>query len=196
MSFTDRFPKSSLRVAGYAFTMAAWAITVVGSSTGGCISDPGGFQPTTSSSSSGSGSGGAGGAAVNLGAEMFEELKADFIDECGSCHKIGGSADTPFLGDVEGGSDDTYEAVTSWPGIIVADPQLSVLIRWPADGSHSGPPPSAGLETALLACLPEEPKPAAGSRTPKKPIPPSNRTCPASTRSISTRWAPTSWAWP
>lgn len=151
---TRPFLRSPSSLIGFAVTASLWAMTSLGATTAGCVSDQGDFNPATGSTSGG-GQGGAGGAA-NLGKEMFQELEADFVAECASCHKLGGSADTPFLGDPDSGNPDPYEAVTSWPGAITIDANLSVLIRWPEDGLHTGPPPTADLEGRLIAWLEQE----------------------------------------
>jgi hypothetical protein len=105
----------------------------------------------------GGGSTGAGGAVeTNRGEEMFRALEAQLVDECGACHVIGGSADTPFLGDPETGNPDPYVAATSWPGLVVEDASDSVLVTWPASGNHTGPAATDALAAQLEAWLTEE----------------------------------------
>lgn len=143
-----------LSFAGFAITTGLWMLSTVGVASSGC-SEQEPFNPQSSTTSSGSG--GAGGVDNStLAEEMFRDLEADFVAECASCHKVGGSADTPFLGDPDSGTPDPYEAVTSWPGAIMSDPNLSVIVRWPEDGLHTGPPPSADLQPRLEAWLAQE----------------------------------------
>ncbi|MEQ9322571.1 MAG: hypothetical protein RIF41_25620, partial [Polyangiaceae bacterium] len=105
-----------LSFAGFAITTGLWMLSTVGVASSGC-SEQEPFNPQSSTTSSGSG--GAGGVDNStLAEEMFRDLEADFVAECASCHKVGGSADTPFLGDPDSGTPDPYEAVTSWPGAI------------------------------------------------------------------------------
>jgi hypothetical protein len=146
-------------------------MSTLGAASSGCAEqDP--FNPSSASSSGSGGQGGVGGAEVNLGEQMFRELEADFVSECASCHKVGGSADTPFLGDPETGNPDPYDAVTSWPGAITADPKLSVITSWPNEGLHTGPPPSSDLEARLEAWLAEEAKAVEAIPNDSKTIPP------------------------
>ncbi len=121
----------------------------------GCASDPPGLVAPTSSST---GSGGAGGDdGVNPGEELFRALEDDLLSACGACHELGGSADTPFLGARDDG-EDPYGAITSWPGIIVAKAENSVLLNWPRVGQHTGGPTSPALEAKLEAWLDVEAK--------------------------------------
>ena len=138
------------------FSLASVALLASMSSSTGCAGDPPPFQPGTTTTV---GSGGAGGGAEgHQGEEMFRALQADFVAECASCHKKGGIADTPFLGDPDGNNPDPYDAVTSWPGIIVKDAANSVLLSWPASGVHSNGPISSALEAKLVEWLEEESK--------------------------------------
>ena len=102
-----------------------------------------------------SGSGGAGGSApkVDQGFAKFSEVEAELVKECAGCHKVGGQADTPFLGDPETKNPSPYEAITSWPGILVVDWKKSDLVTWPASGVHSGPAPSSALADGIEAWL-------------------------------------------
>ena len=117
---------------------------------GACATEPEEFRPTTGPHAEGQG-----GTDVVLpeGEELFRALESDLIAQCGSCHETGGIADTPFLGNPEAGDPDPYDAITSWPGVVVENAALSALLRWPADGSHSGPPPSSELAASLLDWL-------------------------------------------
>lgn len=151
---------------------AAWMASALAT---GCAGDPEPFVPLAITSGSGAGvggSGGMGGGAVNAGEEMFRALEDDFVTACGSCHKVGGSADTPFLGDPETGDPDPYEAATSWPGVIVKEETSSILITWPESGAHQGGPNDAGLEAKLIAWLAEEAKAVAAVDQGDPVIPP------------------------
>lgn len=159
-----------LSLGGFAVTTSLWLMSSLGATATGCAAEEP-FNPSSTTTSSGAG--GAGGAEnVNLGEEMFHELEADFVSECASCHKIGGSADTPFLGDPETGDPDPYEAVTSWPGAITADPTRSIILTWPEEGLHTGPPPSGDLRARLEAWLAEEAKAVSEIPDDTKTIPP------------------------
>jgi mono/diheme cytochrome c family protein len=123
----------------------------------GCAGDPAPFVPVTSATTGGSG--GSGGGAVNVGKVLFEDLFEDLDQSCGGCHKIGGQSNTPFMGDDPGTVDSAYEAITSWPDVVVRNPDTkSVLIQWPASGSHTAGPTSKQLEDKLIAWLNEEAK--------------------------------------
>lgn len=160
--------------AGFALTLIA-AATLASGLGGGC-DDGTGPQQLVLATSSGSG-GSDGGGSPNLGEEMFRALEADLVKECGTCHKLGGLADTPFLGDPDSKNPDPYDVMTSWPDFIVKDWATSLLLSWPASGSHGGSSPSEALTAALEAWLEEEAKAVedvsdAMSPTiaPKKPI--------------------------
>lgn len=132
----------------------ALGVLIAAAQHAGCAGDsPGLIAPTTS------GSGGAGGEApqVNVGEEMFRELEEELLSNCGACHELGGSADTPFLGARDDG-EDPYIAITSWPGIVVEKADTSVLLTWPRVGQHTGGPTNPQLEAKLDAWLQEEAK--------------------------------------
>lgn len=56
------------------------------------------------------------------------------MSACGVCHDVGGLADTPFLA-----GPDRYQSFVSWPGIVAATPENSILISYAMTGKgHSG----------------------------------------------------------
>jgi cytochrome c553 len=115
----------------------AVATVLLSAALGGACSEAAPFtlQPTGGAGGNANpGGGGAGGAFVDNGKQLFEELEADLVSACASCHESGGIADTPFLT-----PPDRYQAVLSWPGIVVSDPSTSTFLTWSVSGSgHSG----------------------------------------------------------
>lgn len=146
----------------------ALSVLVLAAQQNGCGSDTPGLTLTSTS-----GGGGAGGAdvQVNVGEEMFRELEAELLSNCGACHELGGSADTPFLGAQEDG-EDPYVAITSWPGIVVKSADKSILLSWPRVGQHTGGPTNPQLEAKLEAWLKEEAKAVADVEGESLVIPP------------------------
>lgn len=140
------------------FSVLALALAASVSTTSGCAGDPPPFQPGATTTVGSGGGGGEGGAQNHQGEALFRALQDDFVAECASCHKKGGIADTPFLGDPANNNPDPYDAVTSWPGVIVKDASKSVLTSWPASGVHSNGPISSALEAKLVEWLEEEAK--------------------------------------
>ncbi len=152
-------------------TKTRWALLFVGAGalalasatgTGACVQQPnqiatGGFGGSGGSGGDGSGTGG--GAASNKGKEMFSALEQDLYDACGSCHDVGGIADTPFLA-----GPDRYQSIVSWPEIIKKDPSDSILITYPSAGPQhpykkiDASPLSTTLKPKLEAWLAEEAK--------------------------------------
>jgi cytochrome c553 len=127
----------------------AAATALLAAALGGACSDapPFSLQPTGGAGGSNQGGDGAGGAFVDNGQLLFAELEADLVAACASCHESGGIADTPFLN-----PPDRYEAVLSWPGIVVSDPTQSTFVTWSVSGSgHSG----TNLEGDLLGRVEE-----------------------------------------
>ncbi len=122
-----------------ALAIAAAALASFSANGAGCAAQPGGLT--------GGYSGGAGGGAQNGAATsgvgggltqdpkvLFTALEPQLEAACGSCHKAGGLADTPFLADP-----DVYASISSWPGVITKDPTQSILLTYPRAGSkHSG----------------------------------------------------------
>lgn len=99
------------------------------------------------------------------GRELFEAFKQKMLGECGTCHQLGGAADAPFLA-----MPDPYVSITSWPGIVVANPSQSTLLTHPADPSHGAgqaPDLSPDLRVKAKAWLEKEaidlPMPDAGN---------------------------------
>jgi mono/diheme cytochrome c family protein len=148
--------------------LACGLFLMMGSLGTGCGSDPESFVIVGSGSSSSGNGGGSGtstgaggddaGAQATKAKQMFDALEADLMAACADCHTVGGIADTPFLGDTDSGDPTPYEAITSWPGIVVKDPATSVLITWPATGVHTGGVNPTDLDTLLVAWLEEEAK--------------------------------------
>lgn len=175
---TRAYPKSGyaagwLLLLGASVTAAAVSCTVVGghSSTGMTHTNTTSTETTTSMGTGGSGgSGGMGtGGSTTMeitGRSIFEStVQNDMVMECGSCHKLGGIADAPFLA-----APDIYVSITTWPGVVVSNASLSVVLTHPGSSSHGGgqaPDISAGLRTKIEAWLHYEadhlPKPDAGS---------------------------------
>ena len=144
--------------------LVAGAAAVVWAGSGsamGCSDGPQAFNPAGSTT----GSGGAGGG-VNAARRLFDELAPEFLDECGTCHAIGGPADTPFVGDIDGTKpaaeftqkdiDKAYEAITAWPRFIVKDPTKSTLVTWGTSTQHGGGPMAPALEVLVRAWLTAE----------------------------------------
>ena len=111
----------------------------LGMSSTGC--DSGGTPSLTSTStSSGSGGDGSRGAFVDNGKDLWAGIEADMVASCGTCHEAGGIADTPFLA-----LPDRYESMLAWPGIVVTNPDESLLLTYAITGAgHSG----TNLDTA------------------------------------------------
>ena len=108
----------------------------------------------------------------NRGEAMFRAIQPEVMKACGACHEQDGTADVPFLGDPVTNDPDPYVAITSWEGIIVRDPESSVLITYPRYGQHSAGPTDHLLEEKLLEWLAEEAR-ALEDKTEDKPtIPP------------------------
>ncbi|MSP26157.1 MAG: hypothetical protein EXR75_13570 [Myxococcales bacterium] len=140
------------------FALALVAVAALASGFGGGCDDgsgTSGLTLTTSSSSSTGASGGAAGA-LGLGEEMFSALKPDLVKECGTCHELGGLADTPFLGDPDSSEPDAYDVMTSWPDFIVKDWAASLLLTWPDSTSHGGGQIPDSLRPRLEAWLEQE----------------------------------------
>jgi hypothetical protein len=97
-----------------------------------------GCGPTTSAGTS-SGAPVTTGGPVDAGPSarsLFTALEPDLTAACSKCHKAGGSADAPFIaGDT---TDERYTSITAWPGIVVSDPNLSILMTHPGEPSHGG----------------------------------------------------------
>jgi mono/diheme cytochrome c family protein len=116
---------------------------------GACVKQPTGLLGSGgdggSGGSGGSAGGGTGGTPVveNKGQELFDALDAELYDACGSCHDIGGIADTPFLA-----GPDHYQSITSWPDIVTKDPAQSKLVTYPVAGPQH---PYAKLDKAPYA---------------------------------------------
>ncbi len=120
-------------------TVTAGMAVALGMSSTGC--DSGGTPSLTSTStSSGSGGDGSGGAFVDNGKDLWAGIEADMVASCGTCHEAGGIADTPFLA-----LPDRYESMLAWPGIVVTNPDESLLLTYAITGAgHSG----TNLDTA------------------------------------------------
>lgn len=122
---------------------------------------------TTSSghfTSSSSGTGGSGGGSSGTGASgegggntcrtMFEDtVLAEMQNDCGTCHDLGGPADAPFLA-----APDPYVSITAWPGVIVPDPEESIIVVHPDSPTHGGPnggapPLPADLKAKIIPWL-------------------------------------------
>jgi hypothetical protein len=134
--------KRSVRGPGARRTSLAWIaalaplVAASAASWGGCTttSSSGSTSGTTTTTTGTGGQGGGGGEgpAQITGRDLFEALKPDMLEECGTCHKNGGISEAPFLG-LEGYE---YESITSWPGVVVAIPSQSLILTHPADPSH------------------------------------------------------------
>ncbi|MEM9692742.1 MAG: hypothetical protein AAGA56_09370 [Myxococcota bacterium] len=135
------------------------ALGIVIAQGAGCVAEPEPFVPTAFPSAGvrpveeDSGDGGAA-TEIDEARIAFKSVEGPLVDACGSCHRIGGSADTPFLGE-EGqtDSDAIYAACSSWPGVINRDPFSSVLLAWPSSGAHQGGPIPSELEEPLFDWL-------------------------------------------
>jgi hypothetical protein len=122
----------------------------VATGAGACVKQPTGLLGSGGDGGSGGsashgGSGGSGGSqgVPNKGRELYDALDQELYDACGSCHDVGGIADTPFLA-----GPDHYQSITSWPGIVVKDPAQSKLETYPVAGTQH---PYAKLDKAPLS---------------------------------------------
>src|SRR5687767_8392487 len=104
--------KTSRTVA--ALVTALFAATFASALGAGCSSADNSLSLSTSSIAS-TGAGGVNQAQAGAAKALFDKLEPQLVKECGACHKVGGSADTPFLGDPETHNPDTYKTITSWP---------------------------------------------------------------------------------
>lgn len=117
-----------------------------------CSNNKGGGTTGGHSSTGGSGgTGGTGGAdTTSTGTDTGGSVPAtpkDFFlqvvypaltttpDSCDGCHNLGGAADMPFLGNPKG-EPTAYDAITTWPGVIVKDPAKSILVVHSSQESH------------------------------------------------------------
>ena len=99
----------------------------------GCAQELPGDLSSLDSATVSSGAGGEG-SGQNLGAEKFEAIEPELVSQCGTCHDVGGLADTPFLA-----GPDRHHAMISWPGVVEKDPNQSVLLTHARmSGGHSG----------------------------------------------------------
>lgn len=108
----------------------------------------------------------------NRGEAMFRAIQPEVIKACGSCHDEDGSAELPFLGNPVTNDPDPYVAITGWEGVIVDDPESSLLITFPRYGQHSAGPTDPVLEKKLLEWLAEEAKAIDDNTEDKPTIPP------------------------
>jgi hypothetical protein len=78
---------------------------------------------------------------------LFEALLPTFVSTCGPCHVQGTDNAPPYLGGV-----DPYTMIKTYAGVIVANPQQSILLT---KGAHQGPalvdPLRASITTWLTA---------------------------------------------
>lgn len=110
--------------------------------------------------------------------ELFTKIEPDLTVVCGKCHAAGGSADVPFIAGET--VDERYTSITAWPGIVVSDPNLSILLTHPGEPSHGGgeaPPMPPKLEplvhdwlAAEAKSLPEGDSDIGPTITPFKPL--------------------------
>ncbi len=103
------------------------------------MAQPGGLTGGTAgeggsaSGGTNAGTGVGGGLAVDP-KTLFVALEPQLEEACGTCHKAGGLADTPFLADPN-----AYASISSWPGVVMKDSTQSILLTYPRAGSkHSG----------------------------------------------------------
>lgn len=149
---------------------------------GGCSGSEAGSAATgaldgglATSSASSTGGGGGSEPVGDTARDLWDAIEEDMLAECGACHQAQGSADAPFLA-----GPDRYGSITAWPGIVVADPQESLIITRPADPNHGGgeaPSMSDDLQARALVWLAKEaselpvPDADAGPKiTPSKPF--------------------------
>ena len=115
------------------FAIAAGTAVSLGLSSAGC---DGGGTPTltgTGGSTSNTSASGQGGQFVDNGKELFAGIEQDLVDNCASCHVPGGIADAPFLA-----TPDRYESILAWPGIVVTNPDDSLLLTHAVTGGGHG----------------------------------------------------------
>jgi len=98
-----------------------------------CVQAPDDLVPLTTTSGSTSG-GNPDAGPGSLSRELFDDMVAELEGACFPCHEVGGLADTPFLA-----GPDKYQSFVSWPGIVAANPQDSILLSYAMTGKgHSG----------------------------------------------------------
>jgi hypothetical protein len=91
---------------------------------------------------------------------LFEALLPTFQTSCGNtCHAQGGSNAPTYLGGA-----DPYATIKAFPGIVVSNPQASIIIT---KGAHEGPALPAGLQASLVTWLTAEAATAAASGPPE-----------------------------
>ncbi len=113
--------------------LGALAIGAAGSAVGCVPEQPDGLLLPSGSSTTGGDPKDAG-TSVNKGQELFKAMEPQLMQSCGTCHDIGGIADTPFLAQ----KPTRYQSMVSWPGFVRRDPALSQLLTYPVSGGgHS-----------------------------------------------------------
>ncbi len=120
------------QASSFAILLAAFLAAGVAGS-GGCNDAPppllagGGDQGGASST-------GEGGAFVDNGKELWAEIEAEMVTQCGACHEPGGIGDAPFLA-----GPDRYKSVLAWPGVVTVDPAESIFVTYAVSGAgHTG----------------------------------------------------------
>jgi cytochrome c553 len=101
----------------------------------GCNPDnPNQLLPGSGSSPDPQNPSGDGPAIKNEARVSWKGLEADMLLACGTCHNELGQANTPFLR-----TSDPYQSIVSWPGVVKANPNNSILLTYPITGKgHSG----------------------------------------------------------
>jgi hypothetical protein len=67
------------------------------------------------------------------GRSIFESsVQPGMMSECGACHQLNGVADAPFLA-----QPDLYDSITTYRGVVKANPDDSVLLLHPGTGTHT-----------------------------------------------------------
>lgn len=114
--------------------LGALAIGAAGSAAGCVPEQPDGLLVPAGSSTTG-GDPKDGGTSVNKGQELFKAMEPQLMSTCGTCHDLGGIADTPFLAQ----KPTRYQSMVSWPGIVRRNPEESLLLTYSMVGKgHSG----------------------------------------------------------
>lgn len=134
---------SPLRAAFAVVPLVAAALLGACSNSNGGSGGKGGSAGSAGEAGAGAGdsggTGGTGGSAPQTARDFFQQVVYPAMtmspDGCDGCHSLGGAADLPFLGNPKG-EPSPYDAISTWPGIVVKDPNKSVLVVHASQESH------------------------------------------------------------
>jgi hypothetical protein len=89
--------------------------------------------------------------------ELFLKIEPKLVQTCGLCHKEGGSADAPFIAGTS--PEERYASITAWPGIVIGEPDQSILMTHPDLPTHGGgeaPPMPPDVKPGVIEWLQAE----------------------------------------